>query len=88
MQGPPGEHLLVSLLVLLAQQRQYIATQSLVGQLKLMLELFDQCTETLSQVSIISIAQGLDAFHPSATCCSAYPVRSAVQHPALKSSPA
>lgn len=50
VQGPPAEHLLVPLLVLLAQQRQYIATQSTVKQLKLMLELFDQCTETLSQV--------------------------------------
>ena len=60
MQGPPDEHLLVPLLVLLAQQRQYIATQSTVNQLKLMLELFDQCTETLSQVSCWSFLRFVD----------------------------
>lgn len=52
MQGPEQDHLLVPLLVLLAQQRQHIATQTPNSdQLKLLLELFDQCSETLSQVS-------------------------------------
>ncbi|KAK9825718.1 hypothetical protein WJX74_000949 [Apatococcus lobatus] len=49
-QGPKEDHLLVPLLVLLAQQRQHIATQTPnTDQLKLLLELFDQCSETLSQ---------------------------------------
>ncbi|KAK9861183.1 hypothetical protein WJX84_006826 [Apatococcus fuscideae] len=47
--GPPEQHLLLPILVLLAQQRQHIATRSDVKELKLMLELFDQCSETLSQ---------------------------------------
>ena len=47
MQGGPEEQLALPLLVMLAQQRRYIAVQSQKGPLKLIAELYDKAQESL-----------------------------------------
>ena len=47
MQGMPEEQLALPLLVMLAQQRRFIAVQSQTGPLKLIAELYDKAQESL-----------------------------------------
>ena len=47
MQGMPQEQLALPLLVLLGQQRRYIAVQTQTGPLKLIAELYDKAQESL-----------------------------------------
>lgn len=47
MQGVPEEQLALPLLVMLAQQRRFIAVQSQTGPLKLIAELYDKAQESL-----------------------------------------
>jgi len=50
-QGAPQEQLALPLLIMLAQQRRYIAAQTDSPHLKLIAELYDKCQETLHLVS-------------------------------------
>ena len=51
MQGTPQEQLALPLMVMLAQQRRYIAVQTETGPLKLIAELYDKAQESLYLVS-------------------------------------
>ena len=47
MQGMPQEQLALPLMVMLAQQRRFIAVQTATGPLKLIAELYDKAQESL-----------------------------------------
>ena len=49
-QGPPQQHTLVPLVILLAQQMQIIASSHTSTQLKVIADLVDKCQQTLYQV--------------------------------------
>ena len=51
MQGTPEEQLALPLMVMLAQQRRFIAVQTQTGPLKLIAELYDKAQESLYLVS-------------------------------------
>ena len=48
-QGQPHQHLALPLLLLVAQQRHVIATQTESRHVKLIVEMYDKCQETAKQ---------------------------------------